>query len=185
MVNGIGVTADEFKRAGEEGEGPCEPCALGKQHRTPFKVSSSKAARPLALVHTDLCGPLSVPSLGGNNYFLTVLDDYSKLSAVQPISRKSDTATALMDTLTLLENQSGYKLQRLRCDNGTEYINSQLKDYCRANGIQLETTVRYTPEQNGAAERLNRTLMEKVRPMLTAADLPKHLWAEALATANQ
>jgi hypothetical protein len=89
-----------------------------------------------------------------------------------------------MDTLTLLENQSGYKLQRLRCDNGTEYINSQLKDYCRTNGIQLETTVRYTPEQNGAAERLNRTLMEKVRPMLTAADLPKHLWAEALATAN-
>ena len=123
-------------------------------------------------------------SLGGNNYFLTVLDDNTKLSVVQPISKKSNAAAALIDILTFLENQSGHRVQRVRCDNGSEYINSQLQDYCRARGIKLETTVRYTPEQNGAAERLNRTLMDKVRPMLSTANLPKYLWAEAVVTAS-
>jgi transposase InsO family protein len=87
-------------------------------------------------------------------------------------------------TLVLLENQTGHQVQRLRCDNGSEYINADLADFCREKGIKLETTVRYTPQQNGAAERLNRTLMEKVRPMLADSSLPKYLWAEAVATAS-
>ena len=181
MVNGIQTTAEEFKAAAE---GLCEPCVLGKQHRAPFKPSSSKAERPMALIHTDLCGPLPLASQGGNLYFLTLLDDYSKFSAVQPISRKSDTPTALKDTLKLLESLSGYKTQRLRCDNGSEFINDDLTTYCRENGIKLETTVRYSPQQNGAAERLNRTLMDKVRPMLAASGVPKSLWADAVVTAN-
>ena len=182
MVNGIHIKAEKIKAAAQGNL--CQSCALGKQHRTPFKSSSSKAERPLALVHTDVCGPLPLTSMGGNNYFVTLLDDYSKLSAVQPIPRKSNTAATVIDTLTLLQNQCGYKVQRLRCDNGSEYINAQLKDFCRANGIKLETTVRYTPEQNGAAERLNRTLMDKVRPMLAASGLSKHMWAEAAVTAS-
>lgn len=182
MVRGIHTSAEEFKAAGNEDL--CEPCTMGKQHRLPFKASSSVAKRPLALVHTDVCGPLPVTSKGGNNYFLTLLDDHSKLSAVRPLARKSDAATALKEILTLLEKQSGYTVQRIRCDNGSEYINAHLESYCRENGIKLETTVRYTPEQNGAAERLNRTLMDKVRPMLVAADLPRYLWADAVATAS-
>ena len=184
MVNGIQITADEFKKAARMEEGICEPCVLGKQQRAPFKASSSAATRPLALVHTDLCGPLPVTSMGGSNYFVTLLDDFSKLSAVQPLARKSDVPAAVKDTIKLLENQSGHRLQRLRCDNGSEYINADLQAFCRDNGIKLETTVRYTPEQNGAAERLNRTLMDKVRPMLGASGLPKHLWADAVVTAN-
>ena len=184
MVTGIHTTADEFKKAASEDDGFCEQCVLGKQHRSPFQPSESATTRPLALVHTDLCGPLPVTSMGGSNYFVTLLDDYSKLSIVRPLGHKSDTAAVVKDTLKLLENQSGYRVQRLRCDNGTEYINNDLKTFCTDNGIKLETTVRYTPEQNGAAERLNRTLMDKVRPMLAATSLPKYLWAEAVVTAN-
>ncbi len=134
MVSGINVTTGEFKAAGDA-DSFCEPRALGKQHRAPFKTSSSATTRPLALVHTDVCGPLPLASLGGNNYFVTMLDDYSKLLAVQPIARKSDTAAAVIDTLTMLQNQSGHRVQRLQCDNGSEYINAQLKEFCRANGI--------------------------------------------------
>ena len=183
MVTGINITAEEFKTAGTQGE-LCEPCAMGKQHRSPFKLSNTTAARPLELVHTDVCGPLPITSLGGSNYFLTLLDDHSKLSMVQPIARKSDAATAVQSALNMLENQIDLRTKRLRCDNGSEYINAALKAYCDSKGIKLETTVRYTPEQNGAAERLNRTLMDKVRPMLNGAGLPKYLWAEAVVTAN-
>ena len=184
MVTGLHTTAKEFKKAASEENGFCEPCVLGKQHKSPFKSSESATNRPLALVHTDLCGPLPVTSMGGNNYFLTLLDDYSKFSVVRPLAHKSDTATVVKDTLKLLENQTGHRVQRLRCDNGSEYINADLKAFCSNKGIQMETTVRYTPEQNGAAERLNRTLMDKVRPMLAATGLPKYLWAEAAVTAN-
>lgn len=183
MVTGIGTTADEFKAAIAD-ESVCEPCALGKQHRLPFKTSTSKSNRPLALIHTDVCGPLSVTSRGGSNYFVTILDDYSKLSIVTPMARKSDTPTAIKECVTWLENQTGQTVQRIRCDNGSEYINANLSSFCKTKGIKIETTVRYTPEQNGAAERLNRTLLDKVRPMLSDSGLPKYYWAEALATAN-
>ena len=183
MVTGMDLTSDQI-RAALDGDGLCKPCALGKQHRTPFKPSTSKAEQSLALVHTDLCGPMPVTSLGGSNYFLTLLDDFSKLSVVRPLAHKSDTAAAIKETIALLQTQSGHKLRRLRCDNGSEFINSNLIAYCKDNGIKLETTVRYTPEQNGAAERLNRTLLDKVRPMLAASGLPKHLWADATVTAN-
>lgn len=180
MVTGINIPAEQFKAA----DGFCEPCALGKQHREPFPTSTSTVKRPLALLHTDMCGPLAEKSNGGNNYFMTVLDEYTKLSVAQPLPRKSDAAAALKDIITQLENMADCKVQRLRCDNGSEYINDSLKSFCSNKGISLETSVRYTPEQNGAAERLNRTLMEKVRPMLSESGLPKKYWAEALATAN-
>lgn len=122
--------------------------------------------------------------MGGNNYFLTILDDYSKFSVVRPIPHKKDTTMAVKDIINLLENLTGHNVQRLRSDNGSEFINQDLEDFCSDKGIKMETTVRYTPEQNGAAERLNRTLMDKVRPMLAATAMPKYLWAEALATAN-
>ena len=183
MVTGIHTSVEEIQAAADGVAGLCEPCVLGKQHRSPFKKSATAATRPLELVHTDVCGPLPVTSLGGNNYFVTLLDDYSKLSVVRPLARKSDAAAAVQSTLTFLENQAGYQTKKLRCDNGSEFINQELKKFCTSKGIKLETTVRYTPEQNGAAERLNRTLMDKVRPMLSGAGLPKHLWAEAVVTA--
>jgi len=181
MVTGINTSAADFKTAGASGI--CEACELGKAHRLPFKASTSKTTRPLELLHTDLCGPMPISSIGGNDYFVTLLDDYSGLAIVMPLAAKSQTATAVKDIITLLENQTGRTLKTLRCDNGSEYINQDLKTYCVGKGIRLQTTVRYTPEQNGKAERLNRTLLDKVRPMLADTRLPKTLWAEALATA--
>lgn len=182
MVTGIKTTVNEFQAAAS-GAPPCGPCELGKGHRLPFKPSTSATTKPLELLHTDVCGPMPVASLGGSNYFVTVLDDYSGLAMVQPMARKSETAAAIKATIALMETQTGLTLQRLRCDNGSEYINTELTTFCTDKGIRLQTTVRYTPEQNGKAERLNRTLMDKVRPMLVDGGLPKALWAEALATA--
>ena len=140
-----------------------------------FLSLRARAEHPLALLHTDVCGPLPVVSKGGSEYFVTVLDDYSKLSVVHPIARKSETPTVIKEVSShLLETQTGPTTQRLRCDNGSEYINAELKSFCKDKGIKLETTVRYTPEQNGAAERLNRTLLDKVRPMLADSGLSKY-----------
>ena len=84
---------------------------------------------------------------------------------------------------SLVENQSGRKLKTLRTDNGGEYTSNEFVSYLKKEGIRHEYTVPKTPQQNGVAERMNRTLVEAVRSMLSDAKLPKCFWAEALATA--
>lgn len=181
MVKGIKLKASDFMKLSTQ---PCEPCLAGKAHRLPFPASSSKSTAPLQLIHMDVCGPLPVPSLGGSRYFATFLDDYSKLSVVRPCAYKSEVKEITRDVISFLEKQSGSHVRAVRSDNGTEYMNEELQKFCRERGIHHERTVRYSPEQNGAAERLNRTLMERTRSMLSEADLPEDLWGEAVVTAN-
>ena len=181
LVAGLNLAPGAFKIARDTS---CEPCLFSKQARQPFGVSTRPAQRPLELVHMDVCGPLHVPSVGGCRYFATLLDDYSKMSVVRPIAYKSQVPSVVRETLVMLENQCGHKVQRVRSDNGTEYLNNELGSFLRERGIVHETTAPYTPEQNGAAERLNRTLVERVRAMLSDARLEFDLWADAVITAS-
>lgn len=72
---------------------------------------------------------------------------------------------------------------KLRCDNGTEYTNEKMKSYCRKKGIKLDYTVSHTPQQNGRAERLNRTLLDKARALIIDSGLKKEMWGEAIRVA--
>ena len=182
LVTGIRTTTAQFKAATTDAN--CKACILGKQHRLPFPNSTSATQAPLELLHTDLCGPMPVPSAGGNLYFITILDDCTKISFVTPLRRKSDAAPCIIETITMLERQSSHAVKRVRSDNGGEFSNSTLGTFYTSKGIRAEFTVPYSPQQNGKAERLNRTLLEKARPMLIEAGLPKSLWAEAITTAN-
>ena len=181
MVTGISVSASEFSEGSKR---VCEPCVMAKQHREPFPQSSSSSTQPLQLVHMDVCGPIQTPSLGRSSFFCTFLDDYSKLSVVQPVARKSDVAAVTRDVFQQLETLVGSKVRTVRTDGGGEYVNAEMDALFRSKGIRHQKTVRYTPQQNGAAERLNRTLMERVRAMLSDSALPNNLWAEAVVTAN-
>lgn len=180
MVKGINTTAAEFKAAREE---PCEACFKGKQTRLPFPASDTQTRAPLELLHMDLCGPLP-PTLGGARYMATFLDDYTGLSIIELLKHKDDMAITVKKVVNYLENQSGRSLKDVRTDNGGEYVNAELDSYFEAKGVQPHRTVRYTPQQNGKAERLNRTLMDKVRSMQAEANLPDSLWGEAAVAAN-
>ena len=183
MVEGMGgVSVAAFKQLQH---GVCEPCVMGKQNRLPFPSGDgSKADKPLALLHMDVCGPMPVPSLGGCRYFATVLDDYSGLSVVTPLRSKDQTANAVRSLIPFLEKATGAAVRTVRTDRGGEYMSHELAQYFTDKGIQHQLTAPYTPQQNGAAERLNRTLMERVRAMLQDMQLPQHLWAEAVVAAN-
>lgn len=84
----------------------------------------------------------------------------------------------------MLENQSGKSVKRVRTDNGGEFINNQLSSYYRQRGIKPEPTQRYSPQQNGKAERLNRVLLERVRTMLVQSGISQQYWGEAMYHAN-
>jgi hypothetical protein len=176
MVSGLPISATDVARL--QGT-DCDPCKLASLTRPPFPSTASRSTRPLQLVHTDLCGPLS-DSITGEHYFLTALDDYSKLAVVAPLEKKSDTAEALKAILARLETATGHKTVAVRSDGGGEYISFELQAWLRQRGTQHQLTTAYTPQQNGAAERLNRTLLQKVRAVLCETAVSHDLWSEIL-----
>lgn len=134
-------------------------------------------------MHSDVCGPVSPVTWDGNNYFVTFTDDYTHVSVVYLMQSKSEVLQCLEEYEAMASAHFGLKISRLVCDNGGEYTGKAFRKFCKKMGIRLETTVPYTPEQNGVSERLNRTVIEKVRAMLEASEIPKNMWGEALFTA--
>ena len=177
----------------------CEACIMGKmQRKSPPKQSTQRATRPFEVLHSDICGPMQVPSKGGSRYMLTFTDDYSRFVTTYFIKNRSEMLTKFKECVNYIERQFGYhvetlvlpdeeedspKVKTLRSDNGGEYVSKEATKFCKEKGISQEYTNPYCPEQNGVAERLNRTIMESARSMLQQANLPQEFWAEACNTA--
>ena len=139
--------------------------------------------RKLELVHSNVCGPLQVESIGGSRYFVTFIDDYSRCVSIHFIKYKTEVFEKFKHFEAMVTKECGLPIRKLRTDNGGEYMSKDFQTYLALKGIEHQLTVPHSPQQNGVAERLNRTLMESTRAMLSHANLPKKLWAEAVATA--
>ncbi|KAJ0568678.1 putative RNA-directed DNA polymerase [Helianthus annuus] len=134
-------------------EGECISCVKGKQKKKshPTKQVNS-VSRPLERLHMDLFGPVNVKSITGDYYYLVVTDDYSRFS--------------LMALFKKIENLYQRRIKRIRSDNGTEFKNSKMEEFCDERGILHEFSAPYTPQQNGVTARKNQTLIEMTRTML-------------------
>lgn len=140
----------------------------------------------------DLVGPVKPTSLNGSRYFIPINDDAIALSLVRFVKRKKDAALAIKEMITELERTQESKVQCLhvkfiRSDNPKELISKELEDGLRSKSIVHQLSPPHSPESNGKAERLNRTLLDMARTMLLdASNIPNHkvLWAEAVNTAN-
>lgn len=167
-----------------QGNLTCEICILGKQTASPFpKASNTKSEALLELIHSDVCGPMRVPSIGGSRYFVTFIDEKSRWVEVRFLKAKSDVKPEFLKFKAFVETQKGKKVKILRTDNGLEYCGSEFTEILEEMGLKRECTVAYTPQQNGTAERMNRTLVEMARCMLLQAKLGSKFWAEAISTA--
>jgi transposase InsO family protein len=168
----------------EKPERICEGCIFGKQHRESFPVGKSyREKAPLEIVHSDICGPMQTPSIGGSTYFLTFIDDFSRKTWIYFLKHKSDALGCFQQFKSLVEKQSGYYIKCLRTDRGGEYMSREFQNFCKVHGIYKQFTARYTPQQNGVTERKNITIMEMAHSMLTAKHLSNEYWVEAVATA--
>lgn len=163
----------------------CESCVMGKQAKKPYsKKKVARSTRVLELIHTDVCGPFSVTAYDGSRFFITFTDDYSRASMVYCIEHKSDALSKFKEYVAMAEAQHGCKVSRLRADRGGEYMSNEFFEFCKQKGIQTNHTVAYNSQMNGIAERLNRTLQEKALSMLTAGNMHRKFWNEAVCTAN-
>ena len=162
----------------------CESCQMGKAHRLPFKAQQEKRnTQPGEVIHTDLCGPMAKTSQGGARYFLTFTDDASSFRYIYFLKHKLDVFDKFKEYERAMANKFGRPIQVLHADNGREFDNTDMKNYMKEKGIVFETSAPYTPQQNGKAERSNRTIMECARTRLHASELSRNFWAEAVNTA--
>ena len=156
----------------------CRACMEGKmsESKHPSKtIISSK--RILELLHVDLFGPTPVESLGGKKYCLVIVDDYSRYTWVFFFKSKSETQQCFIDFSNLVQRKHDLKIKTIRSDNGSEFKNYTLNDFLSEEGIQHQYSAAYTPQQNGVAERKNRTLIDAARTMLAEFNTPIFLWA--------
>jgi len=163
----------------------CEPCVKGKQTRAEIrKETDTRSDLILGRVFSDVCTLFSTRSHQGFAYFVTWIDDKSRKVFVDAMKEKSEVAQHLRAFVARVELETGHKLKVLRSDGGGEYTAGGLQSFLKDKGIKHELTTADTPQHNGVAERMNRTLVERVRTMLIDAELPDAYWWDALRYAT-
>ncbi|GJS12233.1 putative ribonuclease H-like domain-containing protein [Tanacetum coccineum] len=159
-------------------------CQKGKHHRASCKSKTENlTSLPLHLLHMDLFGPTFVKSLMKKMYCLVVIDDYSRFTWVFLLAAKDETSGILKYFITGIENLVDHKVKVIRCDNGIEFKNREMNQFCEMKGILRQFSIARTPQQNGVSKRRNKTLIEAARTMLVDSKLPTTFWAEAVNTA--
>ncbi|RVW26889.1 Retrovirus-related Pol polyprotein from transposon TNT 1-94 [Vitis vinifera] len=156
---------------------------MGKQRRVKFSMGSHTTNGVLEYIHSDLWGPSPVESHSGCRYYVTFIDDFSRKVWVYFLKAKDEVFGKFKEWKTMVEKRTGKVVKTLRTDNGLEFCNKDFDEFCRKEGIVRHRTVRHTPQQNGVAERMNQTLVQRARCMRIDAGLSKKFWAEAVNTA--
>ncbi|KAI3685741.1 hypothetical protein L6452_34999 [Arctium lappa] len=156
----------------------CVAFLKGKQHKTSHKTKEiNSISSCLQLLHMDLFGPTNVMSIGKKSYCLVIVDDYSRFTWVYFLRTKDETSGLIKSFILRIENQTNQKVKVIRSDNGTEFKNLDLNTFCEEKGIERQYSAPRTPQQNGVAERRNRTLIEAARSLLADSKLPITFWA--------
>lgn len=157
----------------------CDHCIEAKQTKVPHVRERIRAQRSLQLIHSDVL-VVNQADYQGRRYVVTFIDDYTHFTVVYVIHNKSEVLDCFKDYKAYAENHFERKISRLRCDNGGEYTSSRFKQFAQQSGIRIEYTMAYNSVQNGVAERMNRTLVEKARCLLFHSNMDKQYWSEAI-----
>jgi transposase InsO family protein len=166
--------------------GACESCQAAKQPRRSHpKVARHRAEEPFQMVHVDLAGPMNVPSLGGRYYFMVFTDDATRWRKIYFLTHKSEAVDMLQDYLRYVRRETDriWRVRGIRSDRGGEYLSEAFQAVCVEHDIKLRTGGPDAQQQNGVAERTNRTVKEMAQAMRHRAGLPESWWAEATDTA--
>ena len=158
-----------------------EICFRAKQTRCVFHNSSNKASSAFSLIHCDVWGPYRTSSSYGAKYFLTIVDDYSRAVWIYLKLEKSEVSELLKQFFALCERQFGKRVQKIRTDNGSEFL--VLWKYFKEHGIEHQTSCVNTPQQNGRVERKHRHILNIARACLFQARLPPSLRGENILMA--
>jgi hypothetical protein len=160
----------------------CKQCQQGKQTKTRFKSKEYSTTRPLEIVHIDLVGPITTKSLKGQKYFMLLVHDYTRMTAVFFLRNKSEAFENFKVYKELVENEMDSKIKCLRYDNGGEFTSNEFMDDCKKHGIKNKFFIARTPQHNGVVERKNMIVHEMAQTMLMDSKLTDIFWTHAVHT---
>lgn len=161
----------------------CETCLFGKQSRHQYPAKVYQESMPFNLVHSDLWGPSRTLNVNGCRWFVIFVDDHTRVTWVYLMKHKSDLPQVLKTFILLVQNQFNTNIKTFRSDNGSEFLDKNVRTLLLDNGIHHQTSTVYTPQQNGVAERKHRHLLGVARSLMFSMHVHKHLWGEAVLTA--
>ena len=160
----------------------CDTCEYAKHTRVTFPISNRRSSSPFFLIHSDIWGPSTIPNISGSRWFVTFIDDCTRVSWIYLLKNKSDLSHVFPIFHAMIQNQFGTKIKNIRSDNARDYFNQILSPCFQKEGITHELSCIITPQQNGVAERKNRHLLECTRAQLFQQNVPKSYWGEAVLT---
>jgi transposase InsO family protein len=163
-------------------KGVFKGCALGKNVKGSFSSSDNRSKEILELIHSDVCGPMTVASLNGYLYYVLFIDDHSRKTWIYFLKNKDGVLAKFQECKAQVENQIERKIKILILDNGGEYTSKEFNNFCIESGIKREFTVPDNPQQNGVVERKNKTIIEATKTMIHDQSLPMTLWEKACMT---
>jgi len=176
MVQGL-PTVEFEKKFSEE-------YVLGKHPRTSFsRTAEYRAKEQLKLIHTNICGPITLESFSGKRYFISFINDFSRKTTMYVLKEKSEVFQVFKRFKAMVEKEIGMLIKFVRYDRGGEFISFELMKYCEEQGIRRFLKAPYSPQQNGVVERKNQTILDMVRTMFKSKNVLKEFWAEALQCA--
>ncbi|WJZ96545.1 hypothetical protein VitviT2T_015220 [Vitis vinifera] len=161
----------------------CEICQLSKQVRSHFPIQPYKESRPFSMIHSDIWGPSRIKNVTGTRWFVSFIDDHTRLTWVFLMKEKSETSQIFKNFKNMIQTQFQSKIQILKSDNARDYFNSILGEFLAQEGIVHLSSCVDTPQQNGIAERKNRHLLEVARSLMFSMNVPKLFWGQAVLTA--
>lgn len=135
----------------------CETCTITKCTRLPFDEGKTHPKKPLGIINSDVRGIVRLPTIGGHNYFVTFIDGYSRYAIAYLIKSKNEVFTKFKVYKAAVERKHDRKIKEPKTDNGTEYLSTEFVNYLKEGRINFQYTTVKTPQQNGIAERFNRT----------------------------
>jgi len=161
----------------------CEVCEIAKHKRVPFLVSNNMSIFPFYLIHIDVWGPSTVPNISGARWFLTFIDDYTCVTWVFLLKQKSEASHVVQRFFSMIKNQFGINIKRIRSNNSKDYFNHGLISFFQREGVIHESSCVKTPQQNGIAERENGHLLDQTQAVLFQRKVPKRFWGEVVLNA--
>lgn len=157
----------------------CSSCFTGKMHRAPHRRVEHKCDRG-DILSTDVVGPLDHIGINGERYFVTFTDLASRYTFVVCVQRKSAVLDAITHAIKYTADATGRPPRIIHSDNAKEYLSQAVQAAASAAGVRTQSTIPYNPEENGVAERINRTIMNGVRCVLQTAKIDKAYWPFAI-----
>lgn len=154
----------------------CLTCPMAKFTKLSYQLSESRASKTFELIHTDIWGPYKVATRQKFRYFLTIVDDFSRMTWIYLLQYKSEYLQSLKSFCNFAHRQFNASIAVVKSDNALEFANAACKEFFHSEGMVHQTSCAYRSQQNSRVERKHRHVLEVARALMFQSGIAVSFW---------